>query len=190
MFAIFTPKSIFNMNLNLNHWILVCMLGLAALALGSCQDDCIEDLPDVVLGTQTFTVEYQTQDGTNYIQNVYNAGNLQVTADYSGGDRTNGGFDERFRPGTNGTGQFGPFYYTERYIDSVTNLPLLSTYSRIIRHDYYILKDTFGTDKLSVEFWISTDNCNTKWESIRYFLNDEELTEYDMQENADIVIVE
>lgn len=143
-----------------------------------------------MLGTQTFTVEYQTQDGRNYVQEIYNPANLQVTIDYTGGERTNGGFDDRLRPGTNAEGTFGPFNYTERYIDSVSNKPLLTTFSKLISHDYYIKKDTFGTDKLTVQFWLATDNCNTKWESIRYFLNDQELPEYDMQENPEIVIVE
>ena len=177
------------MTRSITHLIFLFALGTIGLTFIGCGEDCV-DLPDVVLGTQTFTVEYQTEDGRNYVQDFYNPANLQVTIDYTGGENVNGSFDERLRPGTNTTGQFGPFYFTERYIDSVTNLPLLTTFSRIISHDYFIKKDTFGTDKLTVKFWLSTDNCNTKWESIAYFLNDEELLDYNGQENADIVIVE
>lgn len=177
------------MNTYMNRWLLVLALAAISFTWTGCQEDCV-NVPGVVLGTQSFTVEYETEGGRNYVQEIYNPSNLQVTIDYSGGESTSGNFDERLRPGTNADGQFGPFFFTDIYIDSVTNLPLLSTYSRLIAQDYYIKKDTFGTDKLTVQFWISTDACNTKWESIRYFLNDEELPEYDMQENPNIVIVE
>lgn len=169
-------------------------IGLAAsiLALSTgCQEKCIK-APDLTFGTQEFTVTYVTPEDTNYIQRLYNLSNVQVTIDYTGGERVNGGFDERLRAGeaVNDQFQFGSFNFTERYIDSVTNLPLLTVYSRIVRHDYFIKKDTFGTDKLSVEFWIDNNECENTWRSVEYFLNDSLLEAYTDDQFANIIIVE
>jgi hypothetical protein len=61
---------------------------------------------------------------------------------------------------------------------------------RTLRYDYYIEKDTYGTDKFTVEFLLALGDCNEYWASIRYYRNDELMPEYNDQFNPEIVIVE
>ncbi len=170
----------------LKLWFLVLAGAMVLLSQGC--DECTK-LPDPPIGNQTFTVEYVTSSGTNYLNSIYNKNNISVYADYDGGTRPNPDFTQII-PGY-AEGKFGPFGYTERYIIPETgqaNTVLLL--GNTIRQDYYMDKDTFGTDKFTVEFLLAADECNTFWSLIKYYHNDVHLPEYDGQEQPNIKIVE
>ena len=109
--------------------------------------------------------------------------------DSTGGESANPKF-ELISPGYE-NGKFGPFYFTEKFVDIASNeinLPLL--FERPLRFDYFIKKDTYGQDTLTVSFLLTVDECNYDWSYINYFLNGDPLPQYDGQRDADIVIVE
>jgi hypothetical protein len=153
-----------------------------------CEESCTPH-PNPEIGFQSFTVEYLDPDGTNYLNSIYNRANLTVYADFDGGTRPSPEF-VRFDPGYE-NGKFGPFRYTEAFYDSATFTPNpLPIQGRAVRYDYYIEKDTFGTDKFTVEFRLAADECGYYWAYIRYFRNDEPLPEYENEYRANIQIIE
>ena len=146
-------------------------------------------MADPLVGTQYFTVEYVDEDGRNYLNSIYNKANVNVFVDFSGGTKPNTEYT-RIEPGYE-NGKFGPFNYTEMFVDPISgevNTTLL--YGNLIRYDYYIKKDTFGQDKLTVEFLLGVDECNAFWQEIKYYQNDKLLEAYTNQQQAQITIVE
>ena len=128
---------------------------------------------------------YVAVDGTNY----FGAGrhpDTQITLDRSGGTRPNGDFDKRYIPGDDQNGVFGPYYFTELYGRDSLLIPV----GRVFNYDYHIKKDTFPSDKLTVQWAIGADECINSFHTIKYFLNDSLLTEYSGQEQANIVILQ
>ncbi len=154
----------------------------------ACQEPCVPE-PDPKIGSQSFTVEYKTPDGENYLKSIYNKANITVYVDFDGGERPNIQYT-RIEPGY-ADNKFGPFHYTEKFYDS-TNFKAnpVALLGRTYRYDYYIEKDTYGTDKFTVEFLLALGDCNEYWASIKYYRNDEHLSAYDGQFNPAIEIVE
>jgi hypothetical protein len=139
------------------------------------------------IGDQFFTVTYLDPTGTNYLESVYNLSNVVVWVDTTGGENPS---LELISPGY-ADGKFGPFNYSERFIDPRTDLPnLFQLLGRMHRFNYHMKKDTFGTDVFTVEFRLDADECNQYWSLIKYYRNGVELTEYAGNQFADIVIVE
>ncbi|MEM6262852.1 MAG: hypothetical protein AAGI38_10120 [Bacteroidota bacterium] len=167
--------------------LLIAGLLVTTLIFQSC-DNCDEETQPAV-GNQFFTVEYVTPDGTNYINSIYNLSEVTVFADFSGG--TNPNIQLERIEGAIENGRFGPFNYTEDFIDPATGEPNFTLLlGNIVKYDYYIKKDTFGLDKWSVEFLLDVDECASFWRSIRYSRNDVPLIEYELNEQAAIRIVE
>ncbi|MEM7372178.1 MAG: hypothetical protein AAF587_26405 [Bacteroidota bacterium] len=165
----------------------VLFLVLASFSLHSCIKPC-NPSNNAEVGDEFFTVTYQNPSGTNYLE-IYNPSGIVVFLDSTGGESASPKF-ELISPGF-ADGKFGPFFFTEKFVDLASNeinLPLL--FQRPLRFDYYIKKDTYGQDTLSVEFLLNVDECNYDWSYINYFLNGAPLPQYDGQTSADIVIVE
>lgn len=165
---------------------LFCLLALVSLQ--SCFDQCdANDLPEV--GGEFFTVTYLDSTGTNYLASIYDQNGIVVYLDSTGGEDPSPEY-ELIMPGF-ANDKFGPFLFTERFIDSrneVFNDVLL--FGREYSFDYYIRKDTYGVDTFRVSFLLSVDECGSSWNSIKYSVNGESLPEYDNQRMADIVIIE
>lgn len=163
--------------------ILFCCL---PLLLTGCFDKCDDTTPANVKGLY-FTVEYQTPGGQNYLNSIYNQSNVQVFLDSTGGENT---FFEPIFPGY-ADGKFGPFYFTDRFINKRTDEPeYLQLYAKPYRFDYYIKKDTFGQDKFTVEFLLGVDKCQSFWQILNYYRNDKLIEGFDLNETANIIIVE
>lgn len=160
---------------------------LLSLSLHSCINPCNPN-NNADVGDEFFTVTYQDGSGTNYLD-IYNPSGIVVFLDSTGGESSSPKF-ELITPGY-ADGKFGPFFFTEKFVDIASNeinLPLL--FERPLRFDYYIKKDTYGQDTISVEFLLEVDECNYNWAYINYFQNGNPLPLYDGQTGANIVIVE
>lgn len=166
----------------------VSVILLFSLLWTACEEPCVPE-PDPMIGTQSFTVEYRDPDGRNYLTDIYNKANVAVYADFDGGSRPNIQYTD-IEPGYEGK-KFGPFRFTEMFYDSANfQANTVALLGRTIRYDYYIEKDTYGTDKFTVEFLLALGDCNEYWANIKYYLNDEILDDYTGQFNPEIVIVE
>ena len=160
----------------------------ALMALPSCFDQCPAPTATDV-GGEFFTVTYLDTAGVNYLTSVYNPNGIVVYLDSTGGEDPSPEY-ERINPGY-ANGKFGPFEYTERYIDprnQVYNDVLL--YGKEYSYDYYIRKDVFGVDTFRVSFLLKVDECSAFWGGIRYYRNGQLLNQYNDQRMADIVIIE
>ena len=168
--------------------LIVVSLVLTSLSLASCVKPCDPAL-NAEVGQEFFTVTYTNNDGTiNYLNDVYNPAGVVVFLDTAGGANPNPKY-ELISPGF-ADGKFGPFYFTEKFLDLASNeinLPLL--FERPMKFDYYFKKDTYGQDTLSVSFLLEVDECNHKWRYITYSLNGDPLP-YDGQRQAEILIRE
>lgn len=161
---------------------------LFSLLWTACEEPCIPD-PDPMIGTQSFTVKYEDADGKNYLTDIYNKANLAVYVDFDGGTRPNIQYT-LIEPGYAGK-TFGPFRYTDMFYDSANfNANTIVLLGRTYRYDYYIEKDTYGTDKFTVEFLLALGDCSEYWARIRYYRNDELMPAYNDQFNPEIEIVE
>ena len=153
----------------------------------ACEDPCA-GVTDEEVGGEFFTVEYRDPSGTNYLD-IYDPNGLIVFLDTAGGESRNPNF-ELIKPGY-ANGKFGPFNFTERYVDPVReNLNSALLFGNQFKFDYYIKKDTFGQDTFSVHFLMGVDECRFYWKSIDYFLNGEPLPQYSGQKQAEIIIIE
>jgi hypothetical protein len=160
----------------------------AILVLGACEPEC-DVTSNELVGDEWFTVEYKTTNGQNYLDEIYNLSNVLVYLDTAGGEDPSPNY-ELINPGY-ADGKFGPFHFTERYINQARNeVNSVLLYGRKLKFDYYFRKDTYGEDKLSVVFKLGVDPCNTFWEELRYYRNDVELEAYRNQQNPQIVITE
>ena len=169
-------------------WLqLLGWLGLL-VGIGGCSP-CTGDEVDDEVGGEFFTVEYRTPTGANYLTSVYNTDNVIVYVD------TTGGASDRpplklIRPGFS-DGKFGPFYFTEKFVDLASfkiNDPRLL--GQRFRYDYYIQKDTYGTDVIRVDFLYNPDECARKWEILDFYFNGELQANFSKQRKVDIVITE
>lgn len=153
-----------------------------------CKEPC-DDSQNAQVGDEYFTVEYLDADGNNYLNTVYNPAGIVVYLDTTGGEDPNPRY-ELISPGYE-NGKFGPFNFTERYINPTNDQfnDLLLVGNRFI-YDYYIKKDTYGQDTLRVTFLLSADECNYFWREITYSLNGTVLPSYQDQQQAEIVITE
>lgn len=165
---------------------LFCLLAL--ISLQSCFDQCDStQLPEV--GGEFFTVTYLDSTGVNYLESIYDPNGIVVYLDSTGGEDPSPEY-ELLIPGY-ADNKFGPFLYTERFIDSrneVFNDVLL--FRTQYDFDYYIRKDTYGVDTFRVSFLLGVDECGSFWESISYSRNGVPMPEYDDQRMAEIVIIE
>lgn len=165
---------------------LLCLLALVSLQ--SCFDQCdANQIPEV--GGEFFTVTYLDSLGTNYLASIYDQNAVVVFLDSTGGEDPSPEF-ELVTPGF-ANDKFGPFAFTERYIDArneVFNDVLL--FGREYNFDYYIRKDTYGVDTFRVSFLLGVDECGSFWQSITYARNGDRMPQYDNQRMADIVIIE
>lgn len=172
-----------------NHafaWMLSFLMAAALLWTGC--DECAS-VPDPMIGTQRFTVEYVTPGGVNYLNDIYNKANIVVYVDSMGGTLPSPRY-RLLQPGF-ADGKFGPFFYTKDFVNSGTQqVNTVRLYGNLQRYDYFIKRDTFGLDKITVEYLIGPDECPARWRSIRYLRNDVHLPEYDLQQDASIRIVE
>lgn len=165
----------------------VLMIGVLAL-LPSCADTCPPvTTPEV--GGEFFTVTYEDAAGVNYLTNVYDQSKIVVYLDTSGGEDPRPDY-ELILPGFE-NGKFGPFTFTERYIDPTNLSPTEEVlFGQPYAFDYYIRKDTFGVDTFRVDFLMDVDECGSFWRSIQYYRNGTLLPQYQNQRTAEIVIVE
>ncbi len=158
------------------------------LIFWGCEEECDPELSDTV-GDEFFSITYQSSSGQNYLETTYDPSNIRVYLDPTGGEVEEPPL-ELFRPGYE-NGSFGPFFFTERFIN-ITNGEVnpASLYGQRYKYDYYIKKDIANEDTISVDFFFTVDECNAYWASITYTLNGTVLTEYQNQQQAEIVIVE
>lgn len=164
------------------------MVGLGLLFTTACQPECDPSLNESV-GDEFFTVEYRKADGTNYLNEVYDLNNVVVFLDPEGGRGDAPNF-ELITPGYE-DGKFGPFRFTDRYIDQARNeINSVLLYGEDLKFEYFFRKDDFGVDTLSVTFRLGVTACNTFWDEITYALNGEVLGAYQNQQQAEIVITE
>jgi hypothetical protein len=168
--------------------IQLVLLGMMMLALPSCYFEC-DSQAQAPVGGEFFTVTYLDATGGNYLTSVYQPSGIVVYLDTTGGEDPSPEY-ELINPGY-ADGKFGPFPFTERYIDptnEVYNDVLL--FGRQYNFDYYIRKDTYGVDTIRVSFLLDVDECGSFWRSIRYSRNGDPLPAYDNVRQADIIIVE
>ncbi|MEM7657515.1 MAG: hypothetical protein AAF399_15380 [Bacteroidota bacterium] len=153
----------------------------------ACNKPCDPNL-NAVVGEEFFTVEYQDATGTNYLD-IYNPDGVVVFLDTTGGTSATPRF-ELITPGFE-NGKFGPFEFTEKFTVQQTNeinLPLL--FGKPFQYDYFIKKDTYGQDTITVSFLLEADECNYNWTYIRYAKNGEPLPQYENQTQVNMVFVE
>lgn len=156
----------------LSRYMMV-LLFVSTFTLISCNPECDPANNDPV-GGEFFTVTYETSDGTNYLRDIYRSDKVTVFVDKDGGSMPTPDFDLIFPGYKDGT--FGPFNFTEDWIDPATNLPNTdAVINQPFAFNYFIRKDTFGLDTFRVEFRLTADICNYKWDYIRYFLNGDPL---------------
>lgn len=165
------------------------ILMIVAIALlPSCVETCPQNEMAEV-GGEFFTVTYEDAAGVNYLTNVYDQDKIVVYLDTTGGESPRPDY-ELILPGFE-NGKFGPFTFTERFIDPTNQAPNAEIlFGQPYSFDYYIRKDTFGVDTFKVDFLLDVDECSSFWRSIRYYRNGEPLPQYDDQQLAEIVIVE
>lgn len=169
-------------------FFLIIAFILSALLFVSCEDPC-EGIESDEIGAEFFTVEYKDASGSNYLESIYNLNGVIVFVDTAGGTSPSPKY-ELISPGYK-DGKFGPFNFTERYIQETNEAVNGSAlYENPLSFDYFIKKDTFGQDTLRVEFLVAVDECREYWKYIRYFLNGDPLSQYENQQQAEILIVE
>ncbi|MEL6256498.1 MAG: hypothetical protein AAFR87_31135 [Bacteroidota bacterium] len=170
------------------NYVLLILIGIISIHFSSCEEACDATDSDEI-GGEFFTVEYRDPSGTNYLESIYNQNGIIVFLDTTGGESPNPKF-ELITPGFK-DGKFGPFDFTERYIQQ-TNQAVngAALFANPLSFNYFIKKDTFGQDTLRVEFLVSLDECRQYWQYIRYFLNGNPLNQYENQRQAEIVIIE
>jgi len=171
---------------NVFRWL--TPLSIILFTLTACTDPC-EGLENASVGDEFFTITYQDANGGNYLENgTWRLPNVEVFID-SAGNADNPDFF-RIRPGFE-DGKFGPFPFTEDKIDPATRQPVLALIAnQPVKLDFYIKKDTFGIDTLSVNYLLAQDQCHYFWSEITYTLNGEVLTQFANSQQAEIVVVE
>lgn len=161
---------------------------LCLILLTACEPECDPSLDERV-GDEMFTVEYKTPGGKNFLNEVYDLSNVVVYLDTAGSTNPLPKF-ELIKPGYK-DGKFGPFSFTERYINQARNeVNSVLLYGETLRFDYFFRKDTYGVDTLTVTFRLGASVCNTYWDQISYSLNGELLPAYENQQQPQIVITE
>lgn len=170
------------------NFVFLVILACSILIFSGCDEECNPELSDAV-GDEFFTITYQSPAGQNYLETTYDPSNIRVYLDPTGGAEREPDL-ELIRPGFE-NGSFGPFRFTEDFINIATGeVNPVQIYNRRYKYDYYIKKDVFGEDTISVDFFYEVDACNTFWGNITYSLNGEVLAEYQDVQQAEIVIVE
>ncbi len=173
-----------------SRWKTLPLVFLAAWVIFSgCSEDCDPSLNEEI-GDEFFTIEYQTPAGQNYLTEIYNTSEVFVYLDTTGG-RIPEPPIELIRPAFK-DGKFGPFRYTERFINQALDQVNQISFDGVLHQfDYHIYKgEEFGEDVLRVEFFLEVDECNRRWNTIRYFFNERLLDEFRDVQQAEIVIVE
>lgn len=161
---------------------------MVILMLPSCYNNC-DSIGAADVGEEFFTVTYLDTLGVNYLTSVYDPSGIVVYLDTTGGEDPRPDF-ELINPGY-ADGKFGPFAFTERYINPANDIYNdILLFGKSYSFDYYIRKDTYGVDTFTVTFLLDVDECGSFWRSIRYFKNGEALPAYNDQRMADIVIIE
>ncbi|MEZ4828199.1 MAG: hypothetical protein R3C61_18220 [Bacteroidia bacterium] len=174
--------------MKIKHAGLIGLMVITSYWFQGCTSSC-DGVSSEAVGGEFFTVEYKTPAGENYLNSIYNLSGVVVFLDTTGGEDPVPQY-ELINPGY-ADGKFGPFYFTERYVNAASEeINNILLFGQTFRFDYYIKKDTYGQDTLSVEFLLGVDECSHSWQSISYFRNGDPLPEYHNQRNAAIVIVE
>ena len=134
--------------MNMKYLLSTFVLGLAIL-FTACEPEC-DPSKDEFVGDEFFTVEYKTTDGQNYLNSIYNLSEVVVFLDTAGGSDPNPKY-ELIEPGYK-DGKFGPFGFTERYLNQARNeVNSALLYGEPFRFDYYFKKDTWTTVKVTVD---------------------------------------
>lgn len=164
------------------------VIAFALLLCFGCTEICDPALNDEV-GDEYFTVEYRTASGENYLESIYNKNNIVVYRDPTGGKSAAPNL-ELIQPGYE-NGKFGPFRYTEDFISPLNGeVNTIQLYGEPYKIDYFIKKDTYGQDTISLEFLMAVDECNHFWRYIRFAINGVPQTQFDLDQQAEIVITE
>lgn len=154
----------------------------------SCMDPCKGTVSEAV-GDEYVTIEYQHPGGQNALGTGTQAETFRVYLDPSGGASDAPTF-KRILPGYE-NGKFGPFYFTRDFIETTTGkVNTLELYGKVHKYDYYLQKGSRDMDTLSVEFLMQVDECGHHWRYLRYALNGLPLPEQDLNQHAQIVVVE
>lgn len=164
----------------------ICTLFLALESCQKCTETGTIDICTTSTGAnaQYFSVTYisdtdtviQTPPGLNYINSLYNLGNVRVSHSKSlaGPWLT---IQEDFADG-----KFGPYYFT---------CPSQNTQIGVVYWDYYkIEKDTFGTDIWAINYALQSDECHTYWTTLKHIKNGTLEASTQGMEKADIVVTE
>ena len=126
---------------NVFCWILTFSF-VIALSLNACQDPC-EGVTGASIGQEYFSVTYLDAAGNNPLLGTYRLSNVEVFIDSTGG----GGPRPQFARISEdlSDGKFGPFFFTQDYIDPATRQPDVEALAnRDITFDYYFKKDTLA----------------------------------------------
>lgn len=161
---------------------LVCCLGLIQCETNSCPEVANE-----IVGDEVFTVSFLNEGGGNYLDGVLDSGQIVVFLDTAGSKNAFPDY-ELIRPGYK-DGNFGPFRFTERFLalGDGTLVPGRLE-GKKFKFDYFIKRGELPLDTLTVEFLLSVDECKQFWSYIRYSHNGDTLGQYDMVQQAEIVI--
>lgn len=163
------------------------LLALLILASG-CKDEVCDPTLDVRFSTasQFFTVKYLNNLGENYL-NIWDKSGVVVYRNYYSNEskRT---LAQYIDPGY-ANGVFGPFSYTDRLIDPATGRAKADELvGKTVSYNYFIRKDTYGTDTITVSMSLRYDGCNLVWNHLAYYLNGDELGQYAGNQKPEIVI--
>lgn len=181
-------KLLIGMFKNFVSTFLLLSVLVSTLFLTSCEEECASN-PSEDIGDEFFTVEYVSPSGVNYLDNVYDPSEVVVYMDPTGGENPFPEF-ELIRPGF-AEGKFGPFNYTEIFVNQATGATNdIRLFGIPYNYDYFFKKGDFGQDTLSLQFLLNVDECGHEWRYIRFSLNGELLTEYQDLQQAEIVITE
>lgn len=170
------------------------LLFVSFFMMNGCQK--CDPSKDVKIGEQSITIQYFDSSGVNLLDAAatnWNLNNVKITLDKSGGKGTD---LVPLLPDL-ANQQFGPYYYTQEFIDPATQKPnLLDLVAKTRKYDYIIDKDIYGTDVVRLEFELSGDECNTYWKTIKFYYKRHgavrftELDTYKGSENPVIVITD
>lgn len=163
----------------------------ALLSLSACKKDLCEGKTDPRVGAnyQYFTVEYNDLLGQNKLTNGTFKNGIIAYWNINAIGQGNQVIKEILPAYTDG--KFGPFAYTDMYVDPVTLKPNKEVMlNRAISYEFFIRKDTFGIDTFRVTYTLSSDECVARWGNIQYSRNGKVLDAYTNQERAAIRIVE
>lgn len=158
---------------------------LLMLTAGCDKEECDPSL-DVRLSTakQNFTIVYQTPLGQNYLDIWDNTGVVvfrNAKSNQSGIKQI-----EVINPGFT-DGVFGPFTYTEDLVDPATGRAKAELLvGKTVSYDFYIRKDKYGVDTITVSLSLKYEGCNLVWNRLEYYRNGELQDQYTNDETAEM----